>query len=122
LLCFDTLTQICMKYAGEQALPMEFDRAWLLRVLGTAWIYLALCGYLGSFATWMTLLKYAPVGPSFAASHLEVASVTLLSVWLFNEPLTTYKVLGGALILLGVACLAKGRDPAQGGRKTGGEV
>lgn len=112
LLCFDTLTQICMKYAGEQALPVELDTVWLFRVLATVWVYLAVCGYLGSFVTWMTLLKYAPVGPAFAASHLEIASVTLLSVWLFNEPLTPCKVLGGVLILLGVICLAKRQGPA----------
>ena len=119
LLCFDTLTQICMKYAGEQALPVELDTVWLLRVLETVWVYLALGGYLGSFVTWMTLLKYAPVGPAFAASHLEIASVTLLSVWLFNEPLTTNKVLGGVLILLGVVCLAKGQGAAGDDQKTG---
>jgi drug/metabolite transporter (DMT)-like permease len=34
--------------------------------------------------------------------------VTLLSVWLFQEPLNSRKILGGVLILLGVLCLAKG--------------
>ena len=106
LMFFDTLTQISMKLAGDQALPMDLDVAWFFRLLQTTWIYLALCGYLGSFVTWMTLLKHAPVGPSFAASHLEIVSVTLLSVFLFKEPLTTFKLAGGVLILLGVACLA----------------
>ena len=55
----------------------------------------------------MTLLKHAPVGPAFAASHLELISVTLLSIWLFNEPLTFAKVLGATLILIGVLFLAK---------------
>lgn len=107
LMFFDTLTQISMKYAGSTALPMELNLPWLARVLKTVWLYFALGGYLGSFITWMTLLKHAPIGPSFAASHLEILSVTLLSIWLFNEPLTILKVLGGLLILLGVLCLAK---------------
>jgi drug/metabolite transporter (DMT)-like permease len=60
----------------------------------------------------MTILKHAPVGPSFAASHLELISVTLFSVWLLGEELNAYKVIGGTLIILGVLCLAKseGKD------------
>lgn len=113
LMFFDTLTQICMKYTGNAALPMELNLAWAARALKTGYLYLALGGYLGSFITWMTLLKHAPVGPSFATSHLEIISVTILSIWLFNEPLTPLKVTGGLLILLGVMCLAKDQKPAE---------
>lgn len=108
LLCFDTLTQVSIKYASIVALPMEFNLPWLVRIMGSGWIYTAFAGYLGSFVTWMTLLRHAPVGPSFAASHLEIVSVTLLSLWLFKEPMTLYKGIGGGLILLGVLCLARG--------------
>ena len=58
----------------------------------------------------MTLLKYAPVGASFAASHLEIVSVTIVSYYLFNESLNNYKIIGGVLILLGVLCLAKDEE------------
>ena len=109
LMCFDTLTQISIKRASVIALPMEFNISWFVRIMGSAWIYAALSGYLGSFVTWMTLLRHAPVGPSFAASHLEIVSVTLLSLWLFNEPITLYKAIGGILILLGVVCFAQNK-------------
>ncbi|GHV54050.1 hypothetical protein FACS1894206_06000 [Deltaproteobacteria bacterium] len=107
LMGFDTLAQICFKYAGMYALPLDFDLAWFIRLFSKPWVYGSILGYLGAFVTWMTLLKYAPVGPSFAASHLELISVTLFSVWLFHEPLNMYKIAGGTLILLGVLCLAK---------------
>lgn len=107
LMSFDTLAQICFKSASMYAMPLDFDLAWLARLFSKPWVYGAILGYIGAFFTWMTLLKYAPVGPSFAASHLEIISVTLFSVWIFNEPLNTYKVLGGILILLGVLCLAR---------------
>ncbi|MDR2075332.1 MAG: EamA family transporter [Desulfovibrio sp.] len=110
LLCFDTLAQISFKYASTQALPLNFDPDWVVRLFSRPWVYGAIAGYLGAFVTWMTLLRYAPVGPSFAASHLEIVSVTLLSVWLFHEPLNIQKTLGGMLILLGVLCLAKGEE------------
>ena len=107
LMSFDTLAQISFKFASIHAMPLTYDMAWLIRILSHYWIYGAIIGYIGAFFTWMTLLKHAPVGPAFAASHLELISVTLLSIWLFNEPLTLAKVLGATLILIGVLFLAK---------------
>jgi drug/metabolite transporter (DMT)-like permease len=105
LMLFDTLTQICFKIAGNHALPVEANLAWLLRVFDEPWVYGSVIGYIGAFFTWMSLLKHAPIGPAFAASHLEVVSVLLLSIWLFNEPLTVTKLLGALLILAGIVCL-----------------
>jgi drug/metabolite transporter (DMT)-like permease len=118
LMAFDTLAQISFKYAGNQALPVAASVAWVLRVFGQPWVYGAVIGYIGAFFTWMTLLKHAPIGPAFAASHLEVVSVMLLSIWLFDEPLTWPRLLGGIAIVSGILCLglAEGRDhPAQDG-------
>ena len=105
LMGFDTLAQVSFKYAGTHALPVSADVAWLLRVFGAPWIYGAVIGYVGAFFTWMSLLKHAPIGPAFAASHLEVVSVMLLSVWLFGEHLTAPRVLGALAIVAGIVCL-----------------
>lgn len=114
LMGFDSLAQISFKYAGTQALPVEVNVAWLLRVFGQPWVYGAIVGYVGAFFTWMALLKHAPIGPAFAASHLEVVSVMLLSVWLFDEHLDAPRVLGALAILAGIVCLglAEGREQA----------
>ena len=106
LMAFDTTAQICFKLVGMAAQPLEFNLDWLLRVVASPWAYGALAGYFCSFVAWMTLLRYAPIGPAFAASHMELVSVTILSAWLFHEPLTLPKIAGGLLILLGVFCLA----------------
>lgn len=117
LMAFDTLAQVSFKYASLHAGPLELNLAWLLRgIFGHVWIYGAFIGYIGAFFTWMTLLKYAPVGPAFAASHLELISVTLISVWLFDESLTLPKLIGGALILAGVLCLARSEKAAADSR------
>ena len=105
LMGFDTLAQLSFKLAGNHALPVAANLAWLLRVFGQPWIYGALVGYLGAFFTWMSLLKHAPIGPAFAASHLEVVSVMLLSVGLLHEPLTAPRVLGAVVIVAGIVCL-----------------
>lgn len=106
LMLVDTFAQICFKFAGAAALPFAWEPAWVLRVLTSPWVYGAIFCYGAAFVTWMTILRQMAVGPSFAASHLELVSVTAISVWLFNEPLNAYKLAGGACILLGVGCLA----------------
>lgn len=106
LIAFDTLGQVSFKYTALHAQPLEANTAWLWRVFSNHWVYTAIVGYIGAFFTWMTLLKKAPIGPAFAASHLEVVSVMLCSVWLFHEPLTWPRVLGACLIVGGIICLA----------------
>lgn len=112
LMGFDTLAQISFKLAGEHALPIEASSAWLLRVFGQAWIYGALLGYTGAFVCWLSLLRHAPIGPAFAASHLEVVSVMLLSHWLFAESLSPARLTGAAAIVAGVALLALAESDA----------
>ncbi len=106
LLAFDTLSQLSFKYAALHAAPLEPSVAWLLRVVTLPWVYGAVLGYLGAFVTYMTLLRHAPIGPAFAASHLEVVAVMLLSAPLFGEAVSTLQLLGAMIILAGVLCLA----------------
>lgn len=106
LMAFDALAQISFKYAGAHALPLEFSAVWLARVFGHPWIYGAFVGYIGSFFVWMTLLKHAPIGPAFAASHMEIVAVLLLSHWLFGERIGGAQIAGALCILAGIVCLA----------------
>ncbi len=106
LVCFDTLAQICFKLTANHAMPPETSLAWLLRVASSPWVYVAIACYLGAFASWMTLLEHAPIGPAFAASHLEVISVMALSVLIFGEHIGLPQLFGSALIIGGIVCLA----------------
>ncbi|KAF1005290.1 MAG: 4-amino-4-deoxy-L-arabinose-phosphoundecaprenol flippase subunit ArnE [Luteibacter sp.] len=106
LMAFDTLNLICFKLAGNHALPVEMSVEWLARVFSHPWIYGAIVGYIGAFLTWMSLLKHAPIGPAFAASHLEVISVMALSWWMFSEPVTVTQIIGAVAIIAGIVCLA----------------
>lgn len=106
LMAFDTLAQFSLKLAAMQALPLEFTPAWLLRIFSLPWVYGAFIGYLGAFFTWMTLLKHAPIGPAFAASHLDVVCVLVLSHGWFGEHIGAAQWLGSLLIVGGIGCLA----------------
>lgn len=110
LMSLDTFAQISFKNASAVVEPFVINVDFFGRILSNIWVYGAIAGYIGSFIIWMTLLKYAPVGASFAASHLEIVSVTIVSYYLFNESLNNYKIIGGVLILLGVLCLAKDEE------------
>ena len=106
LVCFDTFAQICFKLTANHAMPPEANLAWVLRVISAPWVYGAILCYIGAFVSWMTLLKHAPIGPAFAASHLEVISVMALSVVIFNEHVGTPELVGCVLIIAGIVCLA----------------
>lgn len=78
LLVFDTLAQVSFKLAGTNTHP-SCDLTWIARVACDRWTYGAVLGYVGAFITWMTLLKHAPIGPAFAATHLHVVTVAIFS-------------------------------------------
>lgn len=105
LMVFDAAAQISVKLAGTQALPLEPSVDWLVRLATHPWVYGAIAGYLGAFFTWMTILKHAPIGPAFAASHLEIVVVLILSHSLLGERIGAVQLVGSALILGGIVCL-----------------
>ena len=112
LMLFDTLTQISFKLATMHVGEFVPHLAWLAGLFSNHWVYVAIVGYLGAFVTWMTLLKRAPIGPAFAASHLEMIPVLIISVSVFNEHLSLTQLTGCFCIVLGVLCLSasKGAD------------
>lgn len=105
LMLFDTSTHVFLKLTATQVGEFTMAAGYLREVAVTPWIYAAAAGYIGAFITWMTLLKHAPVGPAFAASHLEVVTVLVVSVPLFGEHLTAPQIVGAVCIVLGIVCL-----------------
>lgn len=116
LLGFDTLAQFGFKLAAVAAAPPELGLQWLMRIATQKWIYFAVAGYMGAFGTWMTLLRYAPIGPAFAATHLDIVAVLAISVTILGESLSRSQILGAAFILMGIGVLAgtKRVEPERG--------
>lgn len=112
LMAFDTLAQLGFKMAGTHALPFAPDAAWLVRVLVQPWAWLAIACYAAAFLTWMRLLRDAPIGPAFAASHSEVVSVMLVSAIWLGERIGVLQIAGAVAILLGIACLGAAESRA----------
>jgi drug/metabolite transporter (DMT)-like permease len=106
LVLIDTWTQIAFKLASKQTGEFMMNTRWLSAAAISPFIYAAIAGYIGAFLAWMTLLEHAPVGPAFAASHLEVVTVLILSVPLFGERLSPGKLAGAACIVTGIILLS----------------
>ena len=106
LISVDTFVQIGFKYAGNNTLPVTLDWPWLQRVLNEPWILAIVCCYGAAFILYMTLIKHAPIGPAFAASHMEIVTVTMFSVLILGDPITLLQILGCCSIVAGVLVLA----------------
>ncbi len=106
LLAFNTAAQLWLKTASTGALPLQASAAWVSRLLHQRALWLAIACFIGGFLAWMALLRHAPIGPAFAVSNLDIVSVLVASHWLFSETIDAWQVLGAALIVAGVGCLA----------------
>ncbi len=105
---FDTFSQFGFKLAAIHSAPVSWDFAWIERVVLARWIYFSVAGYIGAFFTYLTLLRYAPVGPAFAASHFEIVTVLILSFLLLGESLNRMQLLGALCIVAGILVFASG--------------
>lgn len=106
LIAVDTFVQIGFKFAGNNTLPATLDLPWLERVVREPWVLAVLVGYGAAFVLYMTLIKHAPIGPAFAASHMEIVTVTLFSYWYLGDSITLVQAIGCCTIVAGVLVLA----------------
>ncbi len=111
LATLDTAAHVFFKLAAGTAGAVVFDLAWLGRVAALPTVYAAIACYVATFFIWMTLLRHAPIGPAFAASHLELVGVLLASATMFGERISLMQWAGAATILAGIACLAASEKP-----------
>ena len=120
LLTFDTLAQVGFKLGALHTSPPAWELAWFLKVLKEGWVYCAVAGYIGSFITYMTLLKKAPIGVAFAATHFEIVTVAAVSFFFLGEKLSLMQIIGGVLIMAGIGLLAVEEEAEDHDRGSGG--
>ena len=105
LVCFDTTGQLGFKLTADHIGPAAPDLAWFEALLRSPSFYMTLGSYLGAFAVYMTLMRHVAVGPLFAASHLELVTITAISVLWLGERFNWVQALGCLIILGGVVLL-----------------
>ena len=110
LAVLDTIAHVLFKQTALTLAPLAFDPAWLATVAHSPAAYGAIACYAATFFVWMALLRKVPVGPAFAASHLELVGTLLASVTIFHEQVSVSQWIGAACILVGIGFLAAGES------------
>lgn len=105
LLVFDALAQVGFKMLALQGAPLDFTLGTLARMASGPWPVIVVTCFVGAFVVYTQLIQEAAVGPLFAASHLDIVVVALVSLVVFDESFTPVQVAGCAVIALGALLL-----------------
>ncbi len=85
------------------------DKAWFLfRLLINPWVISAFLAALLASVTWMAAMTKLQLSHAYPFMSLAFVLVVLLSGWFFHEPITTPKVVGVALVILGLVIGSQG--------------
>lgn len=104
--------QLGFKFAADVVGPMALESSWLTGLVRNPYFYLTLFAYVGAFFVYMNMLEHAPIGPLFAASHMELVSVTIISVAFLGERFNPLQAVGCTLIVAGIVLLGFGETRA----------
>jgi multidrug transporter EmrE-like cation transporter len=80
----------------------------LLQLLLNPWVISAFLAALLASLSWMAAITKLQLSHAYPFMSLAFILVMLFSGWLFNEPITTPKVIGVALVILGLAIGSQG--------------
>ena len=105
LLAFGVLCQIALKYAGADTGPFDFSAQAFTAAAGSAWLWVAIGCYVGEFLAWMAILRHSSLSSAFPTGAIVLIALMIASRWLFDEPLGWSKLVGSAMIVLGVLML-----------------
>lgn len=80
---------------------------WVTALLTNVSIVAGLFAYVASTGVWLLVLTKTELSKAYPFIGLGVVGTMLFGYWLFNEPLTTQKLAGTAMVVAGIILLAK---------------
>jgi len=108
---FNTAAQIALK-AGMMQIG-AFSFVWsnlipiIIKVIASPWIIFGLTIYVGSVFVWLMVLSRIPVSIAYPMSSLGYITSSIAAYYLWGENLTTIRIIGIVVILIGVYLVAK---------------
>ena len=100
--------QLALKVGGDGLAAIPFGVEWLVAALSNIAVLTAVGCYIGSFLSWMLILRRSSLSLAFPLSSL-VFVVVLLGSWLgLGEHISALHWLGVWVIIGGIALLAEG--------------
>lgn len=72
------------------------------------WLWLGVACYVCEFLVWLAFLSLIPLSDGVLLGSINIVAIMLAGRWLFGERLTRLRVVGIALVTLGVAVVGAG--------------
>lgn len=88
--------------AGEITGAFDFSAAAFARAIDTPWLWVAIGCYIGAFLAWMTILRKSTLSAAFTTSAIVFVAVMFSSWLVFGERIGWLRLLGSAVIVIGI--------------------
>jgi drug/metabolite transporter (DMT)-like permease len=110
LIDFESGAQVSLKVGGDGLSAILFGVDWLLAAVNSVAVMVAVGCYIGSFLTWMLILRSSKLSLAFPLSSLVFVVVLMVS-WLgLGESISPLHWLGVCVIIGGIVLLADGKE------------
>lgn len=110
LIAFESGAQVSLKLGGDGLSAIPFGVEWLLAAVSSVAVMVAVGCYIGSFLTWMLILRSSKLSLAFPLSSLVFVVVLMVS-WLgLGETISPLHWLGVCVIIGGIVLLADGKE------------
>ena len=118
LIGFEVTCQIALKFAGERTGAFDFSANAFHLALTSAWIWAAIVCYVGAFLVWIPILRNTALSNAFPVTAIVYIGVMGASWLIFAEPIGWLKILGSAIILVGILVLGSRDDSPEPARRS----
>lgn len=88
--------------AGELPDGAAARLQYVLRLLLNPWVISAFAAAFGASLTWILAMTRLPLSEAYPLTALVFACVVFGGAWIFNEPISTGRIIGVGLIMLGL--------------------
>lgn len=102
VLIFDTSGQLAFKAAASRAGHEDGLARWRY-MLANYWIWIGVLSYVAEFFIWTAFLSLVPLSLGVLVGSVNILAVMIGGRLLFNEALTRKRMVGIAMIAVGVA-------------------
>lgn len=103
----DTGGQLAFKAAAGDPLAGDGAARWRY-MLARPWIWIGSACYVFEFLVWLAFLSLVPLSEGVLLGSINIVAIMLAGRWLFGERLTRMRVIGIALVAVGVAIVGAG--------------
>jgi multidrug transporter EmrE-like cation transporter len=111
-LAFSVYPQIVLKWRVVQLPAMPVDRvarfSWGLAFVCNPWMLSCFASGFFAFVTWSAVLRKMPLSQAYPFLGLSFLLVAWLSSILFDEALSTTRLLGTVLVVVGLVLASRG--------------